>query len=88
MGWISRWGGLWDGLSFSLCSNFCPCVSFRQEQFWIKDFERGEWPHPSTGGHVYLLEVVFTVSISPLLGILAKAIPIKRFYFVNVFVSD
>ena len=22
-----------DGLSFSLCSTLCPCISFRQEQF-------------------------------------------------------
>jgi hypothetical protein len=22
-----------DGLSFNLCSIFCPCISFRQEQF-------------------------------------------------------
>ena len=27
MGWIPRWGSL-DGLSFSLCSTLCPCISF------------------------------------------------------------
>ena len=25
-----------DGFSFSLCSTLCPCISFRQEQFWVK----------------------------------------------------
>ena len=63
------------GPSFSLCSIFCPCSSFGQEHFWVINFEMGEWPHPSTGGHAYLLEVVSTGSISPLLGILANGIP-------------
>ena len=34
------------------------CISFRQGQFWVKIFEMGVWPHPSTRGHVYLLEVI------------------------------
>jgi hypothetical protein len=38
-----------DGLSYSLCSILCPCISFRQEQFWVNIFEMGGWPHPSTG---------------------------------------
>ena len=29
-----------DGLSFSLCSTLCPCISFRQEQFWVKFLKR------------------------------------------------
>jgi hypothetical protein len=37
----------------------------------------GEWPPASTGGHVYLLEVVFLGSISPLLGISANVIPFE-----------
>jgi hypothetical protein len=40
-----------DGLSFSLCSTFCPVISFRQEQFWVKILKMGWWPHPSTRGH-------------------------------------
>jgi hypothetical protein len=28
-------------LSFSLCSIFCPCVSFMQNQFWVRNFEDG-----------------------------------------------
>ena len=59
-----------DGLSFSLFHIFfCPCFSFRQEQFWLETFEMWGWPHPSTWGHVYLLEVVFSGSISSLLDI-------------------
>jgi hypothetical protein len=34
------------------------------------------WSHTLTGGHVYLLEVVSSGSISPLLGILIKIISI------------
>jgi hypothetical protein len=44
MGWISRWQSL-DGLSFSLYSTLCPCISFLQEEFWINIFEVGVWPH-------------------------------------------
>ena len=36
----------------------------------------GGWPHPLTGGCAYLLEVVSTDCISPLLGISAKVITI------------
>jgi hypothetical protein len=49
---------------FSLCSIFCSLISFRQEQFWAKDFEIGGWPHPSTGGYVYLIEVVLKELVS------------------------
>ena len=34
------------------------------------------WPNPSTGAGAYLLEVVSTGSISPLLDILANVIPL------------
>jgi hypothetical protein len=37
----------------------------------------GGWPHPLTGGHAYLLEVVSKGSISPLLCISAKVIPVE-----------
>jgi hypothetical protein len=39
-----------DGLSFSLCSTLCPCISFRQEQIWVKFLDMGGWPYSSTGG--------------------------------------
>jgi hypothetical protein len=39
-----------DDLSFSLCSTLCPCISFRQEQFWVKNLEMSGWPHPLTRG--------------------------------------
>jgi hypothetical protein len=42
-------GAALDGLSLSLCSTLCPCISFRQEQLWVKILEMGGWPHPSTG---------------------------------------
>jgi hypothetical protein len=29
-----------------------PCLYFRQEQLWVKFFEKGGWPHPSTRDHV------------------------------------
>ena len=64
------------GLSFSLCFIFCPHVSFSQEQFWVKNFEVGRWPHPSTWGHAYLLKVVSSGFISPLLDISANVIPV------------
>jgi hypothetical protein len=51
---------------------FCLCISFRKEQFWVKTYETGGWPHPSTGGRDYLLEMVSTGSIFPLLGISAN----------------
>jgi hypothetical protein len=37
-----------DSLFFSLYSNHCPSVSFRQEKLWVKTFEKGLWPHLST----------------------------------------
>jgi hypothetical protein len=39
-----------EGLSFSLSFTLCPCISFRQEQFWDKILEMGAWPHTSNGG--------------------------------------
>ena len=65
-----------DGPSFNLCSIFCHCLSFGQEHFWVKNFEIGGWPPPSTGDHAYLLEVVSIGSISSLLGISANVIPV------------
>ena len=54
--------------------SFCPCVSFRQEQFWVK-IEVDGWPRPSTGGHAYLLELVSLGSMSSLLDISANMGP-------------
>jgi hypothetical protein len=52
--------------------NFCPWVSFKQKQFWVKHFEMSVCPHSLTGGHVYLLEVVSSGSIFLLLSISAN----------------
>jgi hypothetical protein len=76
MGWISRWGCLWMAFPSVSAPYFCPCSSFRQEKFWVKDFDVGGWPDPSTRGHVYLLEVFSSSFISLLLGISANVIPI------------
>jgi hypothetical protein len=43
-------------------------ISFRQEQFWLKIFEMGEWLHTSTWGHDYPLESVCISSISYMQG--------------------
>jgi hypothetical protein len=64
-----------EGLSFSLCSIFHPCLYFGQEHFGVKKFDMDAWLHPSTGGYAYLLEVVSTGSFSSLLYISAKVIP-------------
>jgi hypothetical protein len=37
----SQVGQYLDGPSFSFCSSFCPCSSFGQEHFWVKNFEMG-----------------------------------------------
>jgi hypothetical protein len=39
------------GKSFSLCSISCPCSSFAQEQFWVKNFERVRCNQPLTEGN-------------------------------------
>lgn len=54
----------WPFLFSMFCC--CPCISFRQEQFGVKNFEDA---HASTGDPVYLLKVVSSDFISPLLGI-------------------
>jgi hypothetical protein len=64
-----------DVLSFSLCSTLCPCISFRQEQLWVKILEMGGWPHPSIKGCVYPLDMVSTGFPFPLLDISANVIP-------------
>ena len=50
----------------SLCSTFCPCISFRQEQFWIKILEMSGWPPsfnqgpcPTSGYGLYRFSLPF-----------------------------
>jgi hypothetical protein len=52
-----------DGRSFSLCSTLCPCISFRQKQFWVNIFEIGGCLYPSNWGHTLPLDMVSTSSI-------------------------
>jgi hypothetical protein len=48
---------------------FVPVLALDRNISGLKNFEMGEWPHPTIGGHAYLLEMVSTDSISPsLLG--------------------
>jgi hypothetical protein len=76
---VHAWDGSQDGPItgwpfFQSLLHFCPCISFRQEWFWVKNSEDGWLVPASTEGPVYLLRVVSSGSISPLLGILAKVI--------------
>ena len=66
-----------DGLSFSLCFISVPEVPLDRNNSGSKILKVSEWPHPSSGGPVYLLKVVSSGSISTLLGISAKVIPIE-----------
>jgi hypothetical protein len=44
--------------------HFCPCISFRQDQFWVKNFEH-QWVAPCLKwGPFYLLDVVSS-ALSP-----------------------
>ena len=55
MGWIPFWAGDWTAFPLvSASSIFCSCISFRQKPI----LKMVSWPHPSTMGPVYLLEVV------------------------------
>lgn len=66
-------GGAVSGQPFlQLPLHFCPWISIRQGQFWVKIFQMSEQPHSSTRGHTYVLEVVSSGSISLLLDILAN----------------
>jgi hypothetical protein len=61
-----------DGLSFSLFSIFVPAMFFRQEQSWVRNFDCGL----VTLSPYLRLSISWEVeSLSPLLGILAKATP-------------
>ena len=42
-------GQFLDDLSFSLCSTLCPCISFRQEQFWVNILRMRSGPIPQLG---------------------------------------
>ena len=62
-----------DGLSFSLCSIFFFVLVFPLER---NNFEILRWVGDLNMGHVYVMEVVSSGSISPWLGISANVIPI------------
>ena len=73
-----------DGPSFSLCLISCPCSSFAQEHFWVKNFEMGGCNQPLTEGNIgvgvgrgtaILWRWSLQVLSSPSLCISAKVIP-------------
>jgi hypothetical protein len=66
-----------DGLSLSLCSIFAPVFPSEGNNSGSEFLKMGGWPHVSVGAHVYLLEVISSGSISTLLGISVKVIPIE-----------
>ena len=55
---------------------FVPAFSFNSRNSGLIFFEVGEWPHPSTGGCAYPLDMVSMGSISPLLDISANVLPV------------
>jgi hypothetical protein len=71
----------------SVSAPFYSCISFRQEQFWIKNFDMLEWLHPSTGVNVSLMEVAYSGSISPLLDISVKVILIGSWELITSLVT-
>jgi hypothetical protein len=62
-----KWCGSQMALPSVSAPFFCPCLSFGQEHFWVKNIEMAGWPHPLTGDLFSLLEMVSTSSISPML---------------------
>ena len=74
LGWIPRWYSLWMAFPSVSAPLFVLAFLFDKRKFGLIFFKVGGWPHSSTGGHVYLLDVVSTGSISLLLGILTNVL--------------
>ena len=72
-----------DGLSFSFCSTLCPCISFRQEPFWVKIFEIVGWPHLSIMGHAYPLYGLYRFYL-PLFHILDNVFIVGSWYILHL----
>jgi hypothetical protein len=69
MGWIPWWDSFWMAFSsVSAIVSVPTFISFRQEQFWVKIYERGGWPHPSTGGCAYSIGYGFYRFYLPFVG--------------------
>jgi hypothetical protein len=63
-----------DDLSFTLCSIFVPTFPLDRNNLGLNILKMGGWFLPSTGGPVYLLEMVSSGYMSPLLGISATTL--------------
>jgi hypothetical protein len=40
MGWVSCWASYWLAIP-SVSASLCPCISFKQDKFWVKSFMDG-----------------------------------------------
>jgi hypothetical protein len=69
MGWILTWAGHWTVLLSVSAPFFVPAFPLDWNNSGLKILKMSGWSPASTGSHVYLLEVVSSRSISPLLGI-------------------
>lgn len=65
------------GPPFSQSLLFCPCSSYRQEEFWVRVFNSGIEPHPSTWCPVFLLEVDSTSYLFPLRVFRLSSLPLS-----------
>ena len=68
------------GLSFGLCSTFVLAFPLDRNNSGPKSLKIGSGCLLMLGGHIYLLEVVSSVSLTPPLGILANVIPNESWY--------
>jgi hypothetical protein len=62
-------------ISYRLASIFVPVFGLYRNNYGSKILKMGGWHSATTGGHVYLLDVVSSGSISPLFDIFADVIP-------------
>jgi hypothetical protein len=77
-----------DLLSLRLSSIFVPAVLLDSNNFGSEFLNVGWQPHPSTWCTVFLLEVVSTSSLSPLLDISSKVPPSESWESLTSQVSD
>ena len=49
---VSQVGTVSGWLFLQSLLHFCPCITLRLDQFWVKNFEIGGWPCPLTGSHL------------------------------------
>ena len=86
----------WDGSQFGLVTgwpslqsllHFILAFPLDKNNSESESLKMGRWPYLSTRGPVYLLEVVSSGSMFPLLGFLAKDIPMESWELLTSQVS-